>query len=224
MRTRLALSAALPLVAALAACSTGTGTGTGAPTGPSPTGSASSPAQDAQTRSSTDDRSRDGTVTGVQHSSPSTAVPHRPTVKDALDTVRSYLRREIGMVDPRTGPFRWTGRETGEVDVRSAAGGERLLGPATTVSVRRLRTVWFVTGARTEGIKVDTRTLTGRVSSPLPVSGRLAGRGPWRITVAQDRYGKDPVLGGRLLVPERSGPVATFRQALSFDGPTAGTE
>ena len=227
MRTRLALAAALPLVAVLAACSTGTGTGTGtgSPGTPAPTTSTSTGSPKAGTTTTTvDDGTHDGTtVAGHPHSTATPAVSHRPTEKDALDTVRSYMQREIGMDEPRTGPFRWTGKDTGEVDVRSVAGGERIPGPATTVSVRRLRTVWFVTGARTDGIRVDTASLAGHGQSQLRITGKVLDPGAWIVTVTQDRYGTDPVLADRGLVTRYSGRPDSFDQVLPFKPPTATT-
>ena len=218
MRTRLALSAALPLVAVLAACSTSGGNAS-APVPGTPTGSAktspSGTVQDVTTHRI------DGTNQHPSHARPAPA-PHRPTVQDALDTVRSYMQREIGMRDPRVSGFRWTGRDAATVEVRALTSGARL-GPPTTVSVRRLSTVWFVTGALADGIRVDTASLTGRGRSPLRITGRRLDAGPWIVTVTQDRYGKDPVLADKGLVTVSSGRPDDFDQVLPFEPPTAGT-
>ncbi|HYJ76562.1 MAG TPA: hypothetical protein VEV65_13230 [Kineosporiaceae bacterium] len=206
-RTTLAALAALPLVAALAACST-------APSASAPAGSASAAPQPSASTSASGSSTRgtaaaSGAVSGGGAGSGArTTTTHRPTVAEALDTVRSYMTREVGMTRPVTGDFRWTGAGTGEVPVRPrlVEGG---LGPATTVSVTRLRTVWFVTGARTDGISVDSSALTGRLGSPMRLAGSLTNGGSWRVTVTQDRYGPDVRLGAWPIDPYASGRFDT---------------
>jgi len=68
----------------------------------------------------------------------------------------SIMRREVGVLDPVAGPFRWTGARTGQVDIRSRIPQDvnPLRGPVSTVSLQRLTKVWYVLGTRTDGIRV----------------------------------------------------------------------
>jgi hypothetical protein len=204
-RTTLAALAALPLVVALAACSTG-GSPADAPS--SVPGSDGTSATQTSSSGSTAHPSGSGseTVAGVSTGSAgSTAVSHRPTTAEAVSTVRAYMTREVGMLNPVAGSFAWTGTNTGEVTVRPRLKGNAQLGPATVVSVTRLRTVWYVDGTRTDGITVDRSALTRRLGSPVRLAGSLTDGGSWRVTVTQDRYGPDVRLGGSPIDPYASG-------------------
>jgi hypothetical protein len=161
------------------------------------------------------------TNAGGTHSRP-TPPAHRPSVQDGLDTVRSYMKREIGMRDPRLSRFRWTGKDAATVEVRAWIASERTLGPETVVSIRRLRTVWFVTGALTNDIQVDEAPLMGQVPAGVRISGQMFDAVPWHVTVTQDRYGQDVVLGGDVLADGQSGR-RDFQRNLRFSRPTAGT-
>jgi hypothetical protein len=115
------------------------------------------------------------------------------------------MTREVGMLRPVAGSFAWTGTDTAEVTVRPRLRANEPPGPATVVSVTRLRTVWYVDGTRTDGISVDRSALTGRLGSPVRVAGSLTDGGSWRVTVTQDRYGPDVRLGGLPIDPYASG-------------------
>jgi hypothetical protein len=206
-KTSLSVLAALPLVAALAACSTG-GSPAGAPS--SVRGSNGAPTPPASTSPSGSSARPSGSEAGVMAgegtgATGSTAVSHRPTTADAIATVRAYMTREVGMHSPVVGSFAWTGTDTAEVIVRPRLRANEPPGPATVVSVTRLRTVWYVDGTRTDGISVDRSALTGRLGSPMRVAGSLTDGGSWRVTVTQDRYGPDVRLGALPIDPYASG-------------------
>jgi hypothetical protein len=204
-RTSLAALAALPLVAALAACSTG-GSPSAAPSSVGGSSSASStPASTSPSGSSTRPSDAESGAAAGAGATGRTPVSHRPTTADAVATVRAYMTREVGMVSPVAGSFTWTGTDTGEVTVHPKAKGNEPPGPATVVSVTRLRTVWYVDGTRTDGITVERSALTGRLGSPLKLAGSLTDGGSWRVTVTQDRYGPDVRLAGSPIDPYASG-------------------
>jgi hypothetical protein len=214
-RTALAALAALPLVAALAACSTGgspaaapssvpgSNGAPSTPTSPSPSGSSARP---SGSRTGSGSGSDSGVIAGVSTGSAEGAeTSHRPTTAQAIATVRAYMTREIGMPVPVPGSFAWTGTDTGKVTVRPRLKANGQLGPTTVVSVTRLRTVWYVEGTRTDGITVDRSALTRRLGSPVRLTGSLTDGGSWRATVTQDRYGPDIRLGSSVIDPYASG-------------------
>jgi hypothetical protein len=207
-RTTLAALAALPLVAALAACSNG-GSPAAVPSFAPSSTSTSDPAPSPSGTSPRPSGSESGVAAGVGTGRGAGAtVSHRPTTAQAVATVRAYMTREIGMRTPVAGPFRWTGTDTGEVTVRPRL-VTGALGPATVVSLTRLRTVWYVDGTRTDGIVVDRTPLDRRLGSSVRLVGSLRTGGSWRVTVTQDRYGPDIRLGGSSLDPYASGWFST---------------
>jgi hypothetical protein len=144
----------------------------------------------------------------------------------AISTAVSYLRREVGMSDPVASNFRWTGARTARVDARARIhdGGQTFAkGPLTVVSLQRLRTVWYVTGTRTDGIRVAKPGYLAKVGSPVTVSGRArAFEGNVKVVVTQDRYGKDIELGsGNVL--GRGDALGPFKGSIPFLLPTART-
>jgi hypothetical protein len=157
---------------------------------------------------------------------PTTPAPPRPpntppSAAAAVATATSFMRREVGMAHPVAGPFRWTGARTGQVDIRARIPGdvnpER--GPVTVVSLQRLRTVWYVLGTGTEGIRVLSPRAQDPIRSPLTVmvSGGGGVEDRVRVRVTQDRFGRDLELGGAYLSrwteesPDLTGQVAFGR-------------
>src|SRR5690242_1831830 len=134
--------------------------------------------------------------------------------------VRSYMTREIGMRDPVVGRFRSTGSGTGTVSVRPRLPGQQTLGPVTVVGLRRLTTVWYVTGARTDSMRVDDDMLSRPLTSPARIHGLRIDGTSWTATVTEDRYGPDRFLGARP-VPTSDG--TWFDGDLAFRRPTSGT-
>jgi hypothetical protein len=107
---------------------------------------------------------------------PRPPVARPPSTAEAVATAVSFMRREVGMAHPVAGPFRRTGATTGQVDIHAssspsadvvAVDGE----PVTTVSLQRLRTVWYVTGTRTPAIKVLSPQPQDALRSPVGVLG-----------------------------------------------------
>jgi hypothetical protein len=139
----------------------------------------------------------------------------------------AFMRREIGMLDPAAGPFRPTGPGTGEVDVRPRFGeGGRPVtgGPVTVVSLQRLRTVWYVAGTRTSDIRVTGPARLHRIASPVTVTGSaLAYEGTVQVTVTEDRYGRDVVLGRGFVTGSGGGTPGPFSGRIAFRRPSGTT-
>jgi hypothetical protein len=132
------------------------------------------------------------------------------------------------MTDPVAEPFRWTGATTGQVDVRArirmsddviAVGG-----PVTTVSLQRLRSVWYVLGTSTSAIRVVDPRPRDVIRSPLPVMVVApAVDGQLRVRVTADRYGRDTELGSATLTSGILGGGGEVAGQVPFGRPTATT-
>jgi hypothetical protein len=150
-----------------------------------------------------------------------------PTAAQAVATAISYLRREVGMADPVAGPFRPTGARTGQIDVRARIPGDAnpLTGPVTTVSLQRLRSVWYVLGARTPTIRIVNPKPQDSIRSPVEVMGaaQAAVEGQVRVLVTADRYGKDTELGSGTLSGGAYGAGGEFAGQIPFRRPPAKT-
>jgi Immunoglobulin-like domain of bacterial spore germination len=96
---------------------------------------------------------------------------------DPLDAVRGFLGQQLDISDPPLSKFRETEPGVGVVDVHARGEtGPRLDRVASTVTVRRLDGEhWFVTGAVSDDLEVDTPEPLDTVSSPFTVSGRARG-------------------------------------------------
>jgi hypothetical protein len=96
---------------------------------------------------------------------------------DPLDAVRGFLGRQLDISDPPLSQFRETEPGVGVVDVHARGeSGQTLDRVASTVTVRRLDGEhWFVTGAVSDDLEVDTPEPLDAVSSPFTVSGRARG-------------------------------------------------
>jgi hypothetical protein len=152
-------------------------------------------------------------------------VTRPPGTAEAVATAVAFMRREVGMfgmTDPVAGPFRPTGSSTGQVDVRPSiyADTDPPRGPVTTVSLQRLRTVWYVLGTSTTAIRVTSPRPQEPISSPV---GLLATAStPVHVRVTQDRYGKDLQLGSGDLAGRGDGS-ANLSGQVAFRDPTGPT-
>jgi hypothetical protein len=96
---------------------------------------------------------------------------------DPLDAVRGFLRQQLEIPDPPLSPFRETEPDVGEVDVHARGeAGQTLDRVASTVILHRLDGEhWFVTGAVSGDVEIDTPDPQATVASPFTVSGRARG-------------------------------------------------
>ena len=153
-------------------------------------------------------------------------VARPPGTAEAVATAVSFMRREVGMARPVAGPFRRTGATTGQVDIHASSSPAADVvtvpsEPVTTVSLQRLRTVWYVTGTRTPAIKVLSPQPRDAVRSPVGVLGvaPAATEGQVRVRVTRDRYGKDIELGSGSLTADGAGAGGEFSGEIVFAPP-----
>jgi hypothetical protein len=154
------------------------------------------------------------------------AAASRPGSAEAVRTAIAFMRREVGMRDPVAGRFRPTGSGTGEVAVRPrlGEGGRSFNGPVTVVSLQRLRTVWYVLGTRTSDIRVTSPARLVKITSPVAVTGSaLAFEGTVQVTVTEDRYGRDVVLGRGFVTGRGDGTPGPFSGRIAFRRPSGST-
>ena len=163
---------------------------------------------------------------------PRPPVTRPPSTAEAVATAVSFMRREVGMARPVAGPFRRTGATTGQVDIHASSSPSAdvvtvAAEPVTTVSLQRLRTVWYVTGTRTPAIQVISPQPRDAVRTPVGVLGvaPAAIESQVRVRVTRDRYGKDIELGSGSLTADNSGAGGEFSGEIAFARPsgTAGS-
>ena len=163
---------------------------------------------------------------------PRPPVARPPSTAEAVATAVSFMRREVGMAHPVAGPFRRTGATTGQVDIHASSSPAADVvtvasEPVTTVSLQRLRTVWYVTGTRTPAIQILSPQPRDAVRSPVSVLGvaPAAIEGQVRVRVTRDRYGKDIELGSGSLTADSAGAGGEFSGEIAFARPsgTAGS-
>ena len=163
---------------------------------------------------------------------PRSPVARPPGTAEAVATAVSFMRREVGMARPVAGPFRRTGATTGQVDIHASSSPAADVvtvasEPVTTVSLQRLRTVWYVTGTRTPAINVLSPQPRDAVRSPVGVLGvaPAAVEGQVRVRVTRDRYGKDIELGSGSVTADGAGSGGEFSGEITFARPsgTAGS-
>jgi hypothetical protein len=113
--------------------------------------------------------------------SPSSGVRYPTPVAAA----RGFALDMIGFRYPVLGSYRAGDARSGEVDVRPEAGG-----PVTTVLVRRMSDdTWWVLGAATDGIELDTPAAGDVVASPVTLTGRAwAFEGHVSVRIVEDGF------------------------------------
>lgn len=180
------------------------------------------------------------TTTPPQTSAPPTSAPATsapPTTAPPVDQARNAIfptpgmettytdpetaTREfalaIGYADPVTGEFRAGDNRSGEVELRAADGT-----PPSIVFVRQLddRDNWYVIGAATENIEVDTPETLEVVTSPLEVAGNArAFEGTVEVLLTADDE-DDPLVES--FVTGSGGPeLGPFEGSFEFEPPDA---
>ena len=175
-----------------------------------------SPATTTTARSSTS-----STTTGAPATQPDTAVwPFASSTtrfRDPVAAATSFAVTFLGFVDPVVGGFQQGDTRSGEVPVRANPGG-----PVTTVLVRQVTTddSWWVLGASTPNLQIETPSTPATISSPVTLSGRsTAFEATVNVQVRQDDtltpLQEGTVMGGA------NGQMAPFSTDLSFPAPTA---
>lgn len=88
---------------------------------------------------------------------------------DPVDAARAFAEQYVGFTDPVVGPFLQGDGRSGEVEIRPTADG-----PDTVVFVRQLGPgdQWWVLGAATGHIEIDSPSGLETIANPVRVSGR----------------------------------------------------
>lgn len=135
---------------------------------------------------------------------------------EPVAAARSFATDYVGFTTPVVGAFRAGDSRSGEVPIQPRANG-----PVTTVLVRQLGSdgTWWVLGAATEKIVLESVTAGSVVKSPLRLQGRAhAFEGTVDVKIRQDGsatpIGEGFVTGGGMAM----GP---FDKTIPFSAPTA---
>lgn len=212
IRSAVAVLVVLAMAALAGACSSSTKVPTSQTTvGPSATTSASTTAP-----STTSSTTAPATV------QPDTAIwpfaSQRPGYPDPLDAARSFAVTYLGFVDPVIGAFQQGDSRSGEVNVQATT-----TGPVTTVLVRMLTSAdtWWVLGASTANIRLESPAALAAVTSPVVLSGQsTAFEATVNVQIRQDGaltpLAEDVVMGGA------NGEMGPFSKSVTFAHPSAG--
>lgn len=105
------------------------------------------------------------------------------TYPDPVPLARAFAVEYLGMPNPVVGEFQQGDSRSGEIEIRSRANG-----PTTTVLVRQLEgDNWWVIGAATATIQIESPTALATVSSPVTVSGQsTAFEGTINLEIRED--------------------------------------
>jgi len=152
------------------------------------------------------------------------------TFLDPVATAREFATRYLGMVDPVVFDFSQGGPGDGEVGVgfRYSEGRNPVADPkpTTTVVVRQLGRrgdsgAWTVTAAWSPNIEVSGPQPLGRVSSPLPLTGRASAfEGHVNVSVREDAMLAGATLGDGFVTGRGDGELGPFSGQIAFRSPS----
>ena len=135
---------------------------------------------------------------------------------DPVAAARAFAVDFVGFTDPVVGDFLQGDSRSGEVEVRPRADG-----PVTTVMVRQLGPddSWWVLGAATANITVDTPAADAAITAPVTVTGSaLAFEGTVGVEVRQDGV-RQPI--GTGFVTGGGDEMQPFTGQIDFSPPSA---
>lgn len=134
-----------------------------------------------------------------------------------VEAARTFAVNYLGFVDPVIGPFQPGDSRSGEVSLQPAASA-----PVTTVLVRKLTSAgtWWVVGAATANLRLESPTALAAIASPVVLSGQsTAFEATVNVQVRQDGslapLKEDIVMGGA------NGVMGPFSKAVAFPPPTS---
>jgi len=161
------------------------------------------------------------TSTTPSAAQPSTAVwpfaSERTRYSDPVSVARSFAVTFLGFVDPVVGTFQQGDSRSGEVPVQATP-----TGPVTTVIVRMLTAdnTWWVLGASTPGLQLQTPKTSDTISSPLILSGQsTAYEATVNVQIRQD--GVLAPLKEAIVMGGSNGVMGPFASTVDFAKPTA---
>jgi hypothetical protein len=190
---------ATPLIAA--GCGSSSSTGTGGSTTTSSSGSTSTTAPSATP-----------TDTAVW-----------PFAKDSIryngpvEAAKGFAVKYLGFVDPVVGAFVGGDSRSGEVSIRANDSG-----PQTTMMVRKLAPddTWWVLGASTPNLQLQSPTWNTSLASPVTLSGQsTAFEATVNVEIRQDDT-LTPLATG-IVMGGSNGQMGPFSKAVTFAKPTA---
>jgi hypothetical protein len=136
---------------------------------------------------------------------------------DPVAAARSFAVDYLGFVDPVIGEFQGGDSRSGEVAIRPTSDG-----PVTIVFVRMVTAddSWWVLGAATANLQLESPDALAAISSPVTLSGQsTAFEATVNVEIRQDGttdpLAEDIVMGGSM------GEIGPFSKAISFDSPQA---
>jgi hypothetical protein len=130
--------------------------------------------------------------------------------------VNDFAEQIVGMPDPDVGPYRAGDSRSGEIEVRAEPGATLV----TTVLVRQLgpNDLWWVLGAASADITVDTPRPLEVVASPLALTGTaLAFEGTVAVALWED--GATAPLATTFVTGSGAPPAGPFTGELTFGQP-----
>lgn len=143
--------------------------------------------------------------------------PGQGSFDDPVGAATSFAVDLARFTEPVVGPFRAGDSRSGEVEIRSERDG-----PATTVLVRRLGDDnWYVIGATTTDIELDTPRAGTSISDPVRLTGKaLAFEGTVQVSVFV-RGDADPI-GEGFVTGSGGGEPGPFADDIDFENPGDG--
>ena len=137
---------------------------------------------------------------------------------DPVEAATDFAVTYLGFVKPVVGPFVPGDSRSGEVDIRP----NKLGNATTTVIVRKLAPddTWWVLGAATTHLQVQSPARDATITSPVTVSGQsTAFEATVNVAVRQD--GSLTPIGTDFFMGGSNGTMGPFSKAVSFAKPTA---
>ncbi len=133
---------------------------------------------------------------------------------DPEAAARAFAVELLGFVDPTLGSFAQGDNRSGEVEVRSFAGGS-----VTTVLLRQFEDdSWFVLGAAADSIRVDEPAAGATLASPVALSG-AAHAFEGNVVVHLFADGVAEPIGVSYVTGSGDGTLGEFEGEMSFEVP-----
>jgi hypothetical protein len=191
----------------------------GATSAPPPTPSVTSSTAASQSPTS-DPADNETPYAGVSDEEARTVVwpkPGGPRYDDPVEAAVSMATELVGFTSPVAGTLHAGDARSGEVPIRAKDSG-----PVTTVQVRQLSDgFWYVLGAATDDLQLESPAAGAEISSPVSVSGRSrAFEGTILVSVLSQ--GDANPLGQMSMIGGAGADLGPFRGEISYDAPDGG--
>lgn len=133
---------------------------------------------------------------------------------DPVSAARGFAAEYVGFTNPVVGEFRPGDTRSGEVPVQSTS-----TGPITTVLVRQLGDSWWVLGASTPNIRLNSPAAMTAISSPVRLQGTSTA---FEATVNTEVRSDDSTqpIGTGIVMGGANGELGPFDDTLAFTRPS----